>query len=72
MIRYQISTGDLTTDGVVVGKGYSGQPSCKNDPTKCDQHDQGPIPPGRYAIGSYILGKPRSALLLCLGGSDPV
>lgn len=51
MIRYQISTGELTRDGVPLGAGYSGQPECKNDPTQCDQHDRGPIPPGRYTIG---------------------
>lgn len=52
MIRYQISTGDITgSDGVQIGAGYSGQPECKNDPTKCDQHEQGPIPPGKYAVG---------------------
>lgn len=51
MIRYQISTGALTRDGVPLGAGYSGQPECKNDPTQCDQHDRGPIPPGRYTIG---------------------
>lgn len=52
MIRYKISTGELTgEDGVPIGAGYSGQPECKNDPAKCDQHDRGPIPPGMYAIG---------------------
>lgn len=51
MIRYQISTGELTRDGVPLGAGYSGQPECKNDPSACDQHDRGPIPPGRYTIG---------------------
>lgn len=51
MIRYQISTGELTRDGVPLGAGYSGQPECKNDPTAVDQKDRGPIPPGRYTIG---------------------
>lgn len=51
MIRYQISTGELTRDGVPLGAGYSGQPECKNDPSKCDAHDHGPIPPGLYTIG---------------------
>lgn len=54
MIRYQISTGELTRDGVPLGAGYSGQPECKNDPTQCDQHDRGPIPPGRYTIGEPV------------------
>lgn len=51
MIRYQISTGALTRDGVPLGAGYSGSPDAKNDPSKCAVHDHGPIPPGRYTIG---------------------
>lgn len=51
MIRYQISTGELTRDGVPLGAGYSGQPECKNDPSKCGVHDHGPIPTGLYTIG---------------------
>lgn len=51
MIRYKISTGELTRDGVPLGAGYSGQPECKNDPGKCGVHDHGPIPPGFYTIG---------------------
>lgn len=51
MISYRISTGELTRESVSLGAGYSGQPDCKNDPAKCDQHDKGPIPPGHYTIG---------------------
>jgi len=51
MIRYQITTGELTRDGTALGVGYSGQPECKNDPAKCDQHNHGPIPVGFYTIG---------------------
>lgn len=51
MIRYRISTGELTRDGVPLGAGYSGQPECKNDPAACDQKDRGPIPPGLYIVG---------------------
>lgn len=54
MINYEISTGKLSKDGAALGTGYSGQPSCKNDPAKCDQHNEGPIPPGRYMIGDPI------------------
>lgn len=48
---YKISTGEISQDGNVVARGYSGQPECKNDPSKCEIHNKGPIPPGRYAIG---------------------
>jgi hypothetical protein len=54
MIRYQISTGYLTRDGVPLGAGYSGSPDCKNDASKCGVRDHGPIPPGFYAIGEPV------------------
>jgi hypothetical protein len=52
MIKYKISTGEVTRDGTWIGVGYSGQPTCKNDPEKCSVVNEGPIPPGRYIIGS--------------------
>lgn len=51
MYVYSISTGEMSRDGGVIATGYSGQPSCKNDPEKCMVHNKGPIPPGRYSIG---------------------
>lgn len=51
MIRYEISTGIISHDGIPLGSGYSGQPACKNDASKCGVKDQGPIPPGFYTIG---------------------
>lgn len=54
MIRYRISTGELTHDGVPLGAGYSGQPECRNDPSKCGVHNHGPIPPGFYEIGDRV------------------
>lgn len=54
MITYKISSGTVMRDGTWIGVGYSGQPECKNDPTKCDQKNRGPIPPGRYVIDSPV------------------
>lgn len=54
MITYKIASGELSRDGAVLGKGYSGQPGCKNDASKCAIHNEGPIPPGRYDIGAPI------------------
>lgn len=51
MWTYNITTGEMSRDGEVEAVGYSGQPSCKNDPSKCAVHNKGPIPPGRYSIG---------------------
>lgn len=54
MIKYKIVNGEITRDGALLGKGYSGQPECKNDVTKCDMHNHGPIPPGQYDIGEPV------------------
>ncbi len=51
MWNYVISSGEMSHDGEAVATGYSGQPGYKNDPEKCDVHNEGPIPPGRYMIG---------------------
>ena len=54
MIIYTVHDGSLTLDGVLIGRGYSGQPQCKNDPAKCSAKDEGPIPPGSYTIGEPV------------------
>lgn len=66
MWKYVISSGALVSpDGAAQFVGYSGQPECKNDPTKCSIPNKGPIPPGRYTIeaprdtethGPFVLG----------------
>jgi len=38
----------------LLGVGYSGQPECKNDASKCSVHNAGPIPPGHYSIGAPV------------------
>lgn len=55
MLTYEQSTGELFgTDGRLIGKGYSGFGAFKNDPSKQDQPNEGPIPQGRYYIGPLI------------------
>lgn len=50
---YEIITGNLYADGTdLVGKGYSGHPPHVNDPDAIQIHNEGPIPPGWYSIGS--------------------
>lgn len=50
MINFKISTGDIGIDAACIGSGYSGDSSHFNQPQYCNLHDQGPIPPGQYAI----------------------
>lgn len=49
--QYVQATGRLIHEGELVATGYSGQPQAKNDAAREREHDVGPIPRGRYAIG---------------------
>ena len=51
---YEQSTGWLSRDGVRLAQGYSGAGEGKNNPAKQSVHDVGPIPEGRYTIGSPV------------------
>jgi len=55
MITYVIPSGELRdAENNVIGTGYSGKGSCKNDPTTCDLPNLGPIPPGLYKMGDPV------------------
>jgi hypothetical protein len=49
---YKQSTGQLFDGNSCLAKGYSGSPDAKNDPTKQDVSNHGPIPQGHYTIGA--------------------
>jgi hypothetical protein len=52
---YEIASGRLYSDsGELIGVGYSGAPSHKNDVTAQSLPDLGPIPEGWYTIGSPV------------------
>jgi hypothetical protein len=48
---YSQSTGDLSRDGSIAGKGYSGTGAGRNNPAMQGVGDVGPIPQGQYIIG---------------------
>lgn len=53
MWTYQQSTGKLSHSEIgYVGTGYSGNGVWKNSPEAQDVHDHGPIPQGRWIMGS--------------------
>lgn len=53
MWSYDISSGRLTHDGQLIGSGYSGKKGVwRNNPSRCAEVAKGPLPPGRYKIGS--------------------
>lgn len=55
MWTYKQSTGELSHDGALVGKGYSGaNPDGKNNPAMESIANVGPIPQGRW----QVVGKP--------------
>ena len=49
---YRSSDGELNRDGEFTGTGYSGMGECRNRPDKEHIPMMGPIPKGRYEIGS--------------------
>lgn len=48
---YNQANGNLSHDGALIGTGYSGAPSGKNNPAMQNVACIGPIPQGNYAIG---------------------
>jgi hypothetical protein len=48
---YSQSTGELTRDGQLIGTGYAGHGSGKNDPQMQQVPNVGPLPQGFYTIG---------------------
>jgi hypothetical protein len=53
MWTYEQTTGNLeSAAGTVIATGYSGSPAGKNDPSKQNIPDVGPIPQGEYSIGA--------------------
>lgn len=52
---YEILTGRMRDpDGNLVGVGYSGAPTHKNNPVFTGLHNLGPIPQGKYRIGKPV------------------
>jgi hypothetical protein len=49
---YSQSTGTLSHDGQVIAIGYSGHDAGKNNPDMQQIPNTGPIPQGRYVIGT--------------------
>lgn len=69
--QYQITTGRLSHDGILVGNGYSGvKGPCRNNPNCCDDHNIGPIPPGNWTIGAAYDDQHRGPCVLPLKPAD--
>lgn len=54
MWTYKVSVGELWHDGKLVGRGYCGAPGFKNDPSKENLKNRGPLPRGKYTISPAI------------------
>ncbi|MBB4152885.1 hypothetical protein GGQ80_000773 [Sphingomonas jinjuensis] len=50
MLRWDQSAGEMTRDGVFVGKGYAGKGRGRNNPAMQDAKGVGPIPRGRWRL----------------------
>jgi hypothetical protein len=55
MWTYRHSTGDITHDGAVAGRGYSGHGPGVDNPALEVEPDVGPIPAGRWTIGPAFI-----------------
>lgn len=53
MHKWDISNGEWTHNGVVLGHGYSGRDHAKNNPAEEAAKGVGPIPEGRWTIGQH-------------------
>lgn len=52
MWMYEVESGELVNpEGELVGVGYSGSPIARNDVSKEQEHEVGPLPRGTYTIG---------------------
>ncbi|MEI2266808.1 tlde1 domain-containing protein [Erwinia sp. CGal63] len=62
-IYYQ-STGELWHNGKLIGKGYSGSLTNKNNPDRQHVKSMGPLPRGTYHIGGYTRSKGPMTIIL--------
>lgn len=54
MTKFQISTGQLSIDGVFIGPAYSGDIDHYNNPSAEALKAKGPIPEGSWGIGAPV------------------
>lgn len=69
MWTYKISTGEISENGRIWGKGYSGFGEAANDPARVREKGVGPLPPGSYRIG---IGYSHEKLGLVTMNLDPL
>jgi len=55
--QYQQSTGQLSQNGLLIARGYSGFGKHKNVPESQGRRSLGPIPQGKYSIGPLRTSK---------------
>ncbi|WP_380178545.1 tlde1 domain-containing protein [Kalamiella sp. sgz302252] len=68
---YHQYSGELYHDDKLIDRGYSGKGFHKNNPASESLHGLGPIPRGRYTIGSYTDSKgPLTIILEPSGGNQ--
>lgn len=63
---YAITSTEMSEDGIVAGKGYSGHGIYKNDPSATDKPDLGPLPIGNYTIGPPFTHPTKGPLVMRL------
>lgn len=61
---YHQSTGELLHNGKLMGKGYSGSMTNKNNPDRQQVRGMGPIPRGKWRIGGHTNSKGPMTIIL--------
>lgn len=66
---YHQSTGELWHNGKLIGRGYSGSLTNKNNPDRQHVRGMGPIPRGTWRIGGHSRSKgPMTITLIQISG----
>lgn len=64
--RYSQRTGELTRNGQEAGVGYSGRGNGRNNPLMENAQNIGPIPRGRYRIGTAYIHRTKGPVTMSL------
>lgn len=64
--EYSQSTGQLSRDGQPIGIGYSGRGTGRNNPALERMRNLGPIPQGRYRIGTQYTHPTKGPITMTL------
>jgi len=63
---YSQTSGTITLDGKMIGKGYSGHGKGLNNPDREKERNVGPIPAGEYSVGKVFKHDSKGPIVMRL------